>query len=56
MHSDLREEGRQVVINFNGFSAEWNETREMENEETTVQKKIAYLVKLFAKKKMKVDI
>jgi len=57
LQSDLRiKQGREAVINYNGFSAEWKANREMQVEETTVQQKIAYLMKLLAKKKMKDDI
>ena len=57
LQNDLRtKQGRKAFIDFNGFNDEWNENTEMELEETTVQQKIAYLMKLLAKKKMKDNI
>lgn len=55
--NDLRtEEGRREVIQYNNFTDEWDNDEEMASDDTTVDQKIAWIVKLIAKKKMSANI
>ena len=55
--NDLRtEEGRLKVIQYNNFTDEWDKDEEMASEDTTVDQKIAWIVKMIAKKKMSANI